>query len=99
MPGTDASRPDLAVILPAYNEIAGIERTLTRVRTVLAGLPYTSEVLVVDDGSTDGTAEKAAACGVRVVSHPMNRGYGAALKTGFLNTQAEAVTILDADLS
>lgn len=87
----------LAVIMPAFNEIDGIEETLTRLRETLASLPAPSEIVVVDDGSTDGTAEKAAACGARVISHGYNRGYGAALKTGVLATEAPLVAILDAD--
>ena len=97
MPGPEAVPRELALILPAYNEIEGIERTLSSVRDVLAGLDCTSEVIVVDDGSTDGTGARAAACGARVVSHAVNRGYGAALKTGILSTLAPTVMIMDAD--
>lgn len=89
--------PDLAVILPAFNEAAGITDTLARVRDVLASFPGRAEVIVVDDGSSDDTASRARACGVRVVSHGWNRGYGAALKTGVLATSAPAIMIMDAD--
>ena len=99
MTAPEAGPPELAVILPAFNEIEGIERTLSRVRDVLVGLDCSTEVIVVDDGSTDGTRAKAAACGVRVVSHALNRGYGAALTTGILSTRAPAVLIMDADCS
>ncbi|MEQ1896965.1 MAG: glycosyltransferase [Vicinamibacterales bacterium] len=58
MPTPEAGPPELALILPAYNEIEGIERTLSRVHDVLAGLDFTSEVIVVDDGSTDGTGAR-----------------------------------------
>jgi len=88
---------DLAIIVPAFNEIAGIGHTLAVVNEVLAGFDRTSEVIVVDDGSIDGTGAAAAACGVRVIPHEANRGYGAALKTGILNTRAQAVAIIDAD--
>lgn len=88
---------DLAVILPAYDEVDGIEETLGRVQAVLSHLDCTSEVIVVDDGSTDGTREVAAKSGARVISHAVNRGYGAALKTGIQNTSAAAVLIMDAD--
>jgi glycosyltransferase involved in cell wall biosynthesis len=91
--------PDLAVIVPAYNEIDGIEPTIARLRAVLAGLNCSAEIVVVDDGSVDGTGERAARSGVRVVSHGVNLGYGAALRTGILNTRANAVTIIDADCS
>jgi glycosyltransferase involved in cell wall biosynthesis len=92
-----AARVDLAVILPAYNEIDGIERTIASVRHALAGLDRSSEIIVVDDGSVDGTGERAAACGAQVVTHPVNRGYGAALKSGILHTDAPVVMIMDAD--
>lgn len=93
----DTVEPELALIVPAFNEIGGIAQTLTRVRDVLAGLGRSSEVIVVDDGSTDGTGEKAMESGAIVVSHAMNRGYGAALKTGILHTKAPFVMIMDAD--
>ena len=92
-----ATVTDMVVILPAYNEIDGIERTLTALRSTLDALPCSSEIVVVDDGSTDGTGERAEACGARVISHGNNRGYGAALKTGILGTESSVVTILDAD--
>jgi len=87
------------VILPAFNEAGGIVDTLTRLRTVLADLPASSEIIVVDDGSTDGTGTRAAEMGVRVLTHPWNRGYGAALKTGVLATKARVIAIMDADSS
>jgi len=89
--------PDLAVILPAFNEAQGIAETLSRVRKVLADFPFSTEIVVVDDGSTDGTGQRAAEAGVRVMTHPWNRGYGAALKTGILATRAPAILIMDAD--
>jgi len=96
---TSKVNPDLAVILPAFNEANGITDTLSRVRTVLAGLNCSSEIIVVDDGSKDGTGQKATDAGVRVITHPWNRGYGAALKTGVLSTEATAILIMDADSS
>lgn len=89
--------PDLAVLVPAFNEIDGIERTIAAARQVLDSLPFDTELIVIDDGSSDGTGARAEATGVRVVTHPLNRGYGAALKTGILATKAKAIAILDAD--
>ena len=94
---TATAPPDLAVILPAFNEAGGIEGTLARVKEVLATFPGRTEIIVVDDGSTDGTGARATAAGVRVLTHKWNRGYGAALKTGVLATEAPAILIMDAD--
>jgi glycosyltransferase involved in cell wall biosynthesis len=88
---------DLTVIVPAFNEEAGIEGTLGQVRAVLSALPYSTEIVVVDDGSQDGTAVLAEREGARVVSHRTNRGYGAALKTGIARSRAPLIAIIDAD--
>ena len=64
--------------LPVYNEVGHVEAVLAEVRR------YSPEILVVDDGSSDGTAELlAAASDIHVVTHPQNRGYGAALRSAF----------------
>jgi len=84
----------IAAIIPAYQAAPSVGDV---VRGTLEILP---EVLVVDDGSTDGTAEVARRAGARVVSHPVNRGKGAALSTGFRDLFGrgfEAVLTLDAD--
>ncbi|HSP27188.1 MAG TPA: glycosyltransferase family 2 protein [Ilumatobacteraceae bacterium] len=66
-------------IIPAYNEADAIGATLSELRTVLPDV----DVLVVDDGSTDGTAEIVRSCGVAVISLPFNLGIGGALRAGF----------------
>ena len=92
----------LSVVIPALNEEAGIRNIVDRVLAVQpalrdAGIEHL-ELIVVDDGSTDRTAEIAAAQpGVRLLRHPANRGYGAALKTGFNAAQGEWIGFLDAD--
>jgi glycosyltransferase involved in cell wall biosynthesis len=63
----------------------------------MIGFPYEFEILVVDDGSKDRTAEQARATGVRVVQHRQNRGYGEALKTGIRHARFECIAIIDAD--
>src|SRR3972149_3628886 len=94
----------LSVVIPAYNEetgIAAIARRVLQVREALKeGGVDQLELIVVDDGSRDRTAEIAGQIeGVRLVRHPKNRGYGAALKTGFSQARGELVGFLDADRS
>lgn len=88
--------PHLSVVLPAYNEVESIGDV---VDAVLAAVPEGEEweIIVVDDGSTDGTAERAARPGVQVVRHPYNKGNGAAVKSGLRAAQAERLCLLDAD--
>lgn len=86
---------ELSVIVPAYNEAAGIGQTIAALRAALAGID--AEIVIVDDGSKDGTGEAAAATGVRVIQQEENRGYGAALKTGIAETNSKYVAIIDAD--
>jgi glycosyltransferase involved in cell wall biosynthesis len=92
----------LSVVIPAYNEEAGIANIIHRVLAAKPKLENSGvselELLVVDDGSRDHTAEKAAAIpGVRLLRHPKNQGYGAALKTGFRQAKGELIGFLDAD--
>jgi glycosyltransferase involved in cell wall biosynthesis len=94
---TVASRPCLAAVIPCYDERATVLELVDR---VLAS-PWIAEVIVVDDGSTDGTRELLAGLDdrrVQVILHPENRGKGAALRTGFAAATAEYVIVQDADL-
>jgi glycosyltransferase involved in cell wall biosynthesis len=77
------------IVLPCLDEAQALP-------AVLAGLPRSWPVLVVDNGSTDDTADVAAAAGARVVIEP-RRGYGAAVHTGLLNARADLVAVLDGD--
>ncbi|HEY8429488.1 MAG TPA: glycosyltransferase family 2 protein [Sandaracinaceae bacterium] len=93
-------RPTLSVVMPAYNERGTIHEALRR---VLASPVDSLEVIVVDDGSTDGTRElltqgPALDPRVRVVLHDVNRGKGAALRTGFAEARGRYVIVQDADL-
>jgi glycosyltransferase involved in cell wall biosynthesis len=84
---------DVSVVIPAYNEEEGIA-------SVVAGLLAQKawrEILVVDDGSTDRTAERAAGAGARVVRHPYNKGNGAAVKTGIREATGPVVLLMDGD--
>ena len=86
-------KTDVTIIIPAYNEEEGITNVITQLKEVSENY----EILVVDDGSTDNTYKLAAETGVKVIRHPYNKGYGAALKTGIRNAQADVVLFMDAD--
>lgn len=85
----------LSCIVPAYNEAARIGAVLA----VLAPHPLLAEVIVVDDGSSDGTADMAMRHPVRVIRLPGNRGKTAALAVGLAAAQHDAVMLIDSDLS
>jgi glycosyltransferase involved in cell wall biosynthesis len=85
--------PRATVVLPAYNEEQGISSVLKE----LSALGDDFEILVVDDGSTDGTARAVEESGARVIRHRRNMGYGAALKTGIRNARSPIIVITDAD--
>jgi glycosyltransferase involved in cell wall biosynthesis len=92
----------LSVVIPAYNEENGIAEIASRVLSVQPALHKVGvdglELLIVDDGSKDRTAEVAESIpGVCLIHHPKNRGYGAALKTGFSRASGELIGFLDAD--
>ncbi len=92
----------LSIVIPAYNEEDGIETIATRVLAVKPELEKVGvdglELLVVDDGSSDKTAKIADSInGVTLIKHKTNKGYGAALKTGFSSAKGELVGFLDAD--
>jgi len=97
-----AGRPRLSVIVPAYGEGRRIAATVTTLRQSLArsGDPGELEVVVVDDGSLDDTAEQAGRAGAdQVIRLPANRGKGAAVRLGMLAATGSAVVFTDADLS
>lgn len=92
----------LSIVIPAYNEETGIAEIAGRVLSVRDDLREAGisdlELLVVDDGSRDRTAEVASQIeGVTLIRHLKNKGYGAALKTGFSNASGEFIGFLDAD--
>ncbi len=87
-------RPELSILIPAFNEEAAIYPVLLKVREHHPD----AEILVIDDGSLDETAREAGRVpGVRLLSHTKNQGYGAALKTGLRRCRAPVVAWIDAD--
>jgi len=89
----------LSVVVPAFNEVQAITSVLDELRFVLSQASLEAyEIIVVDDGSRDGTASAVEKFeDIRLVKHPENRGYGASLKTGILHAKYETICITDAD--
>ena len=86
---------NLTVVIPAYNEEHGLTKVLPE---LIENLENGWEVIVVDDGSTDKTAEIVKGYEkIRLVKHPYNKGYGAALKTGIKAAKNEAILLMDSD--
>jgi len=93
-------RRSISIIIPAFNEEKRLPATLRTIRAWLDSPPWDfSEIIVVDDGSTDGTAEQARNSGARVLLNPGNRGKGYAVRHGMLEAKGEWALFTDADLS
>lgn len=91
----------LSIIMPVYNEVAYIERIIERVRAVKLPDGVERELIIIDDGSKDGTRDKLASLpaqpDTRVIMHERNAGKGAALHTGFAAATGDFVIVQDAD--
>ena len=102
-PRPHAVPPDLTIVVPCFDEAHRLGPTLDRIRAWIGGRDEAVDVLVVDDGSTDATAAVArralAGADHRVLTHPRNRGKGAALRTGMTAATGALVLFTDADLS
>ena len=92
-----AENPKISVIIPAKNEAEGIESIIGRVRKALEEIGRSYEIIVVDDGSTDATAQRAHEAGATVLCHPYNIGNGAAIKNGIRYARGCCLVMLDAD--
>lgn len=100
----EAAAPFLSVVVPAYNEALRIGRSLAAIHWYLASKRYSSEVIVVDDGSSDDTAEVVASviapwASFRLIRNERNRGKGYSVGRGVLEARGEYVLFTDADLS
>ena len=95
-------RASLSVVIPAYNEEANLAHCLTSVSTILKRLKLESEIIVVNDGSSDKTGEIAKSFlkkipGLKIVTNNPNRGYGGSLKAGFAKATKEFICFIPAD--
>lgn len=90
-------KPQLSVVIPAYNEGRAVGSVVEELRAILAAGGIEGEIIVVDDGSSDDTAQAARRAGARVLQHRSNRGYGASLKSGISAAKHNIVAITDAD--
>lgn len=99
-------RPDLSVVLPAYNQGAQLRQNIHTLATFLAGLPWRSEIIIVDDGSSDGSAHRILHLAgdqgnpaLRVVQNPSNRGKGYAVRRGVEVAAGAYIVFTDIDLA
>ncbi|HUG55075.1 MAG TPA: glycosyltransferase family 2 protein [Vicinamibacteria bacterium] len=100
--GTGSPPPLLSVVVMAFDEAANLEPVVLEIRGTLDRLAVSAEILIVDDGSTDGTAAVADRLArevreARVVHHPQNRGLGGVYRTGFAEARGELLTFFPAD--
>lgn len=91
---------DVTVVLPVYNEAGHIRTEVDRITAALDASPYRYEILVIDDGSDDGSAEELASIdGIRLIRFPQNRGSGTARKIGTKSARGRVVVWTDADMT
>ena len=87
----------ISVVLPCFNEEASIQKNIDSIKKELDTYGKDYEIIVVDDGSNDNSQEKLKNFDIKIVKHPHNIGYGAALKTGIKNARFDTIVISDID--
>lgn len=97
MTHSSAEIAGVSIVVPAYNEQGAIVQGIRDIRSIMDASGHTYELLIVDDGSSDNTAELASREKARVIKLPENQGYGAALKAGIRRSQYDVIVITDAD--
>ena len=89
-----ARRCEISIVIPVFNEAENLAAVLGRVRVLQLAQ---AEIIVVDDGSTDGSAEVAMTAGANVIRHPYNIGNGAAVKSGIRAAKGRLIVLMDGD--
>jgi glycosyltransferase involved in cell wall biosynthesis len=97
MPTEKKSTPRISVIIPALNEGLVIGKVVNQIHAVVDKLDENHEIIVVDDGSTDNTAQQAREAGAIVIQHPYNIGNGASVKSGIRRARGEILVTIDGD--
>src|SRR5262245_260036 len=98
----ETEQPAVSVVIPAFNEASRIGDSVQKIMAFLDGMPFSSEVIVVDDGSADdtsGVVKRIASRRLRVIRNDVNHGKGYSVRQGVLNCQGKYVLFTDADLS
>jgi glycosyltransferase involved in cell wall biosynthesis len=99
-PAVDEAELDVSVVLPVYNEKGHLRDEVTRIRAALDASPYSYEIVVVDDGSDDGSSEQLLELeGIRLIRFARNRGSGSARKAGTRAARGRVVVWTDADMT
>jgi glycosyltransferase involved in cell wall biosynthesis len=94
---SEINKKQVSIVIPAYNEEAGISASLSNLFSVMKSTDLEFEIILVDDGSKDKTSEIAEGFDVKVIRQEYNRGYGAALKAGIEQAKYDLIAITDAD--
>ena len=97
MPTRRKITPHISVIIPAFNEGVVIGDVIQKIRVVVNKMDKNHEIIVIDDGSADNTAQSARDAGATVIQHPYNIGNGAAVKTGIRRARGKILVTIDGD--
>ena len=92
-----AEAPSLSIVFPTHNEEGMIGEVVSGIKEAMKNSNWEYEIMVIDDGSSDETGRIAEKKEAKLVTHPINRGYGAALKTGVRSAKYDTIFITDAD--